>query len=1081
MTTIAILRDGTPIRIHLFDNPIFDIDGFLVGFTFPSTTPKIYKYRQHFEFKAGDRKKTNLSGYYDEDIFIKYVQNIEPFPTIDLLVKYDFKNILATEGEEITVSTVDLEAPYDYFFNYKKYTFPLQSTLDKKGVRNYLKSITEGLKTVDYKINTDGVSPVIVLNNQSSTPGGHFYKKNFADFVNSWTISNIQKSDFKKIMSLIIFKIRAINKDIFPIIATNTNFFNRETDVSNGNFDYNALPDLEKLLFDLKRGWGYYYDLPMPGFPQPYKDDFDAIFSSLSTYNDYLLYYNGLVNFYNRCYVEKNLAFRAEDKKMQFLLEILPPSALGILPYNYIISAIKGLLIKELDQDDQRFLVRLVMSVTAVHANHFLDFLLEKENGTQTNFETIYEALTDGRLERYSFVNWFVDEQTNRKYFAFAVFQLWNVSKYNLGYIAPGVTPNFAGVDPNNYFVINYETEFNKNNFLDYNYSYTDSIHKISVLSFQSSFEGRKIKIDRITRDKHDVDIRSTYDDRTVFFGSFHLYQQIVFSGFEANLDLGIPKKATVPAFLFHFIEEFDRLADFDASVSLVIDLTADALLAYFTGGAGVLADLHYLKYTTKIGRALVGGLEATEAVTVWRGLEVGSEVFTLSAGSLTQINTYLISSENNEDKRKVLVGYRKVLIPLIFLGAGISFAARAHATREAEKVLDAIDLLPSGVPHGLTTDMMNLLTTLAGNKAVTLATFGNRLNTLDLGGATNTIFSKYNTVFTDAQKLKFWNDFQYIDDPVFWKLLNSGKNASNVLDGSYVMNWLKLSERSLVEAKFTEYICVQKRTDAIIRFVDETSIKPVLNTLSNERKIAFLDTFGDVDTPNFAKFVDEPQLINKWKRYYDDGVLRTDFKAFGQDKMIKFLEKYGDIPDEVFQSLKVETNFKFNRLLKFPEATHNIGYFNKRRAEMLKPFFVDSKTGNYVRLHEVDNYIELELKLNKKFRASLKHEAGDLIDDITGISYDTMGIPQDVIIPWTKNGINSVNYWFEEFKNSITIHFDKINKIPPLDYVVIDYKYFDQISLAVNPNPNFLKDQIDQFIIQNHNQYIDKLIKLNY
>ena len=110
-----------------------------------------------------------------------------------------------------------------------------------------------------------------------------------------------------------------------------------------------------------------------------------------------------------------------------------------------------------------------------------------------------------------------------------------------------------------------------------------------------------------------------------------------------------------------------------------------------------------------------------------------------------------------------------------------------------------------------------------------------------------------------------------------------------------------------------------------------------------------------------------------------------------------------------------------------------------------------------------------------------MEHEAGDVIDDITGISYDTMGISQDVIIPWTKNGIDSVNFWFERFKDSITVHFDKINKIPPLDYVVIDYKYFDQISLAVNSNPNFLRDQIDLFIMQNHNQYIDKLIKLNY
>lgn len=49
------------------------------------------------------------------------------------------------------------------------------------------------------------------------------------------------------------------------------------------------------------------------------------------------------------------------------------------------------------------------------------------------------------------------------------------------------------------------------------------------------------------------------------------------------------------------------------------------------------------------------------------------------------------------------------------------------------------------------------------------------------------------------------------------------------------------------------------------------------------------------------------------------------------------------------------------------------------------------------------------------------------------------------------------------------------------MDYVTIDYKYFEEISMAVNQNPNYIKNQIDQYIIQNHNGEINKLIKINY
>jgi len=64
---------------------------------------------------------------------------------------------------------------------------------------------------------------------------------------------------------------------------------------------------------------------------------------------------------------------------------------------------------------------------------------------------------------------------------------------------------------------------------------------------------------------------------------------------------------------------------------------------------------------------------------------------------------------------------------------------------------------------------------------------------------------------------------------------------------------------------------------------------------------------------------------------------------------------------------------------------------------------------------------------------------------------------------------------------NSIAQHFEKINKIPPLDFVVIDYKYLDELSLSFNKPSNHLRNITDQFISQHFNSYNTNLIKINY
>ncbi|MCR4030723.1 MULTISPECIES: hypothetical protein [Flavobacterium] len=905
MTTTAILKDGTPVRIHLFEKPAFDVEGFLVGFTLSSLNSEEYRYYQQSEFKREDRKKPNLSGYYDKTMFLKYIQNVEPVPTLDKLVKYNFERVLATEGEEITVTSIDFEEPYDYFYNEKKYTFNLQNTIDNRGVRNYLKPIVEDFRTVDYKINTDGANAVIVLNNQSALPGGYFYKKNLGDFINTWSITNTQKTLIKKTMGLIIFKIREINRDIIPLIASNTHFFEKEQDVANGIIDYNDFTDLEKLLFNFKRTWGYYYDTPLNGLPRPYKDSFEALFSNSSTLEDYQSYLSSLQNFYQICNKTKNLAYYPADEKVEYLLKILSPSALNVIPYELIIKCIKQYLKFNLSQEDQRVLVKLVISIKLSHANDFLDFLLEKENGAETNFQVIYDTLTDARLERYPFVNWFVNEQPNRMYFAFAIYELWKISKYNLDYIRPGIViphpwPYYKGVDPDNYFNVNPQ-EFSEKNFLTFILS-SDQQIVTSQQRFESSLNDKKIDITKISKQDTNTGYYNQPKIGPEHFGSFHLYQQISFCGYESNLDLRIPTSATLPAFLFHFIEEYDRLADFDAGVALAANLTVDALLIYFTGGTSILKDLQYLKYTTKIGRALAGGIESTEAIEIWQGFKGTADIFTLTASSLMHINQYLITTENNEQKRKILEGCQKIFLSLTFLGVGLSVAAQAHAVSEAGKVLDLIEALPSGVAHGLAPEMINLLTTLKGNKDVTLSLFGNKLNTLDLGDATNYILIKYNSVFTDAQRLKFLKDFQDIDDLAFWRLLNNGRNASGIRDGSFIDNWISLSERGLEEAKITTYICNQRRTDALIRYVDEPITKPVINNLSYEKRLAFINNNGDAGS--FAVYAENPNLIKEWEKYsfVSKG---NDLSILSAEQKFKFLKSYENSTQAVVDKIK--------------------------------------------------------------------------------------------------------------------------------------------------------------------------------
>lgn len=274
-----------------------------------------------------------------------------------------------------------------------------------------------------------------------------------------------------------------------------------------------------------------------------------------------------------------------------------------------------------------------------------------------------------------------------------------------------------------------------------------------------------------------------------------------------------------------------------------------------------------------------------------------------------------------------------------------------------------------------------------------------------------------------------------------------------------------------------------QKRVDGIKKCYTIEALKDKVEALPFDTRMALLDNFDFNNITIFNKFVNNPELITYWKRYFNDKILWSAFCSLDETEWLKFIERYGDISDVTLKNLKslwykVTVNDKFKRLSLFPDATHDIAYFNKRRAEMLPSKFGDIATKQICRMHEVDSFIEIELQFGGKARASLSNEAGDIIMEggsLNGKSLDPLGLSLDSINPW----IDNFDFNFERFLNSINKHFKKIHtpdpSKPPLDIVVIDFKYMDE----VNPT---LKQQVLDYIEANHQQYNNStyLIKLN-
>ncbi len=780
MDKVFIAKNGMPVKLtSAFSNTQIDVNGFLTGFDFDN---KSYEYLMPSDFRNSDIHKAGPPGYYYVADFLKYMQyEGSSIPTLEDIKKnvFSFERFRAQPGDEINLQIMDYGAPFNYYYKQKKVTFTLELDPQTHAAKWYTDA------TGDKILIPSGATSVQYNQDFNTNPRGLFYNKNLGSVINTWTIDDEYKKGYSETTTLMCFKILLIERQLFSKIIDNASMAIVNAAADRSNLNISDLTDIQQTIFILKKNWGYFYTGPTS--PYPHRQNFSAILPGIPEPYSFSMYLNSLNYFYKQIFrIQDILLAKSEDERLSFLLKILPYSALDVIPVSIRLKALKDIMGHDMPDEIENFAMRIIYSFTELESDAFLDFLLKIENGTDSNFQIIYRKMDDNRLARYPFVGWFADGASNRKYFTYAVYKAWKTSKYNSSYIPPGTTPNTDNLNPAAYFIsdprgIDYFK--NTETVLAYSPGPTTTFttfgyinNAISKVVYQSDINGIVLNVDQVLKKQNSTSSRygtSVYEsEEKSKFATYHLYQPIALLHYMPDLEIEMPQTPLMPAFLFHYIEEFDRLKDMDAGYSLLINVTIEAMLFYFTGGLSTLRDLRYLKYSTEIGQAMRGVVTPIRLIEVWRGLEAGSQVIALSSSVLSSVSQYIATTSNDPATKEAAEKVSRFFLYLSLASSVGATYARVKAVNAAEDVLATIPNLPPGAPT-LPQEVIDLLTTLKGAKAVSVAFFENVLNTLELDGALNRVLARYN-LFTEAEKFSFWQDFAKLNNKdSYWKILN--------------------------------------------------------------------------------------------------------------------------------------------------------------------------------------------------------------------------------------------------------------------------------------------------------------------
>ena len=846
----AILHNGRAVKTDGFDQIRYSINGYLSSFE-TNDGRYVFITRQYFRDEPNEQFAVD-SYYYEVSAYADHIKDPQTYTLADLNKSYRFKFTDAEEGSILEVGIIDVDISSPDFYKKSLYTFNHVYGTTYRGERNGV-------------LNTTNMGSGVSIVSEQSEVANKFFENHRIGQENYVTAEEAEV--FLETLIRTALWVGSVNREIFPIIQNNSQNCSEVNDLVN----------------TMQQQW-------VNG----------SLFSQVTveTINDYRISLYTLYRnvFKNQVRIKSAIC----EEKLTTLFKVIPLEGLSIIPF----STKKLMLeqyarLSEIYDEDEALVNRILYSVkTPEDADLLLDYMLVLRDGVKTNFEVFFRKIDDDRLARYTFG--ISLQGSHRKHFVNALYQAWKISKYDITYIPSDVTKNADGYNPESFFMRDeglqyyegvdsvfehYSTTSNEGSFtVTKTISYVPEINldknlvtlkKLSL--FESNLNPNKLEdfafqppiqlitdgnIDRaLGRDYWLQYLKSLKPKETELQGKYHIYQPITLIGYTADLELVIPNKTTVPAFLYYYAVDFDRLQEIDETLSLILEIGLEVGIFFLTGGVSAIKSLRHLKHFSKVGRALGIGqaIPGTEKVLVWRGIDGISEVVSFSASVVSSSADYVAANENDEDRKKIAEGISFFFMLLSLASGGTAAFSRYRTIKAADDVLFEMNALTTrGIAHNVPDDVRDAIKAVSDFAAFELAEFGNKLNALPVT-ETNKLFQQFE-LFPPSAKSAFFREHGLVGDINFWNKLNEN-------DAELLTKWKTLFHGKIDDRLLKSFISDKQLVDGIIKYYDEPVLREALEKpLDITTRREFLKSFGDPTKEVFDGFKQRPHKIQEWK-----------------------------------------------------------------------------------------------------------------------------------------------------------------------------------------------------------------------
>jgi hypothetical protein len=488
-----------------------------------------------------------------------------------------------------------------------------------------------------------------------------------------------------------------------------------------------GLTDFKRVLYELVKSWGLFFD------PTSSCADSASVAPILADAQDILAaaksYSNSLASFYTILF--KNLIFlrkktdslTVEKSKLALLIDTLPFNALAVLPFSEKKKSLNKITLqKEIPEEDEVFVIRLIKGTTNDQIDDLMDWMSLKQTGhSLTNFEKLYKHMNDDSLSRIlpvvsALKNYLLPGlamHDNRMYFIFSMTEKWYESYFNPTHIPVNVTPNSEGNNPNGFFELNPDElkedrsifTFTGSSILSPDDVYNRyGVHKTYLMENQTygtSFANNSVRVhtfwDYTFSDFTFLPEKKVVGDRGSIDYDLHFFHPVSVVGLdEDKYTIKIPEKSLLPAFFVKYSQEYEELQVLYTWINLGVNLAVEFGLFFATGGVSFVKNLKYLRNLSKFGRSLRSGIAVSnvEKAVIFKSLEGLTEVAQLSLGIIGSIHIFLIRIDHDSEEKEAADKLGFALMLLSFSLAGMSVALRYAAMRAANKAIIALSAL---------------------------------------------------------------------------------------------------------------------------------------------------------------------------------------------------------------------------------------------------------------------------------------------------------------------------------------------------------------------------------------------------